>query len=186
MNQRTLLYQFSSRTNNQHCEFRRRFIFPIWYLFKILFFSTHFPWPYKFKVFLLQLFGSRIGKSVVIKPRVNIHLPWNLDIGDYSWIGEGVEIYNFAFVKIGRNVCISQRGFICAAGHNFRDPSFSYRHFPISIDDGAWIQACVVLCGGVEVGAEAVVEAGAVLRSDAEENTVYSGNPAQRSGTRWK
>ena len=186
MAQRSSLSQFSSRTSDIPFDARKIIVFPLWYACKIIFFSTSIPWPSELKVLLLRVFGARVGKSVLIKPRVNVHLPWNLEIDDYSWIGEEVEIYNFEVVKIGSNVCLSQRAFICAAGHNFRDPAFSYRHFPISIGDGAWIQASVFVCAGVNVGCEAVIEAGSVLRSNAEFNSVYSGNPAQRTGTRWK
>jgi len=52
----------------------------------------------QFKVFLLRLFGAKIGKRCYMKPGVNIKYPWFLEIGDYAGIGEDVWIDNLAMV----------------------------------------------------------------------------------------
>ena len=70
------------------------------------------------KVFLLQLFGAKVGKGVVIKPNVNIKYPWLLEIGDYTWIGERAWIDNLAQVKIGKNCCISQGAMLLCGNNN--------------------------------------------------------------------
>jgi putative colanic acid biosynthesis acetyltransferase WcaF len=54
------------------------------------------------------MFGARLGCGVVIKPRVNIHFPWRLVVGDFVWLGEEANIFNFELVKIGSIACISQ------------------------------------------------------------------------------
>ena len=41
----------------------------LWYFFNILFFKTSLFPLYRFKVFLLRLFGAKIGQNVLIKPR---------------------------------------------------------------------------------------------------------------------
>ena len=69
-----------------------------WYLISNFFFNT-FITGNKFRVFLLRLFGSKIGCKVIIKPFVKIKYPWKLQIGDYSWIGEEVWIDNIFNVK---------------------------------------------------------------------------------------
>src|ERR1022692_447712 len=53
------------------------------------------------RVWLLRLFGARIGHGVIVKPGVRIKYPWLLSVGDYSWIGEDVWIDNLAKVEIG-------------------------------------------------------------------------------------
>ncbi len=74
-----------------------------WYFINILFFMNPLNPLSGLKVFLLRLFGAKVGKGVVIKPGVNIKYPWLLSIGDYTWIGERVWIDNLAKVTIGRN-----------------------------------------------------------------------------------
>src|SRR5690606_5078261 len=38
--------------------------------------------------FLLRLFGARVGHEVHIYPTVRIVIPWNVNIGDYSAVGD--------------------------------------------------------------------------------------------------
>ncbi|MFM8683322.1 MAG: WcaF family extracellular polysaccharide biosynthesis acetyltransferase [Chthoniobacterales bacterium] len=158
----------------------------VWYLLKCVFFLSALPWPMGLKRFLLRAFGAKMGEGVVIKPRVNVHFPWKLEVGDHSWIGEKVFILNFEPVKIGAHACISQRAFLCTGNHDYRDPHFSYRNAPITIGSGAWIGAGVFVGPGVEVGDEAVAVAGSVITRYVPANTIVAGNPASERGPRWK
>lgn len=157
----------------------------LWYPIKCLVFMTSLPYPRIVKTFLLRLFGAEIGRKTVLKPRINIHYPWNLSLGSHVWIGEGVEIYNFEKVSVGNNVCISQRAFLCAAGHDYRDPFFSYRHSSIYIADGVWIQAGAMICGGSHLSEESVVKVCSVFSGHSDANSIYSGNPSKKVGIRY-
>ncbi len=165
---------------------RSRSVEAIWYLLKCTIFLSPLPWPSSFKVFLLRLFGARVGRGIVLKPRVNIHFPWKLEIGDFTWIGEEVFILNFEPVTIGSHVCISQRAFLCAGNHNARDPAFSYMNAPISVGDGAWIGACSFIAPNIKIGSEALICAGSIVTSHVGSNSVFSGNPAAQISVRWK
>ena len=76
----------------------------VWYVLKCLFFLSPLPWPSSFKCALLRLFGATIGRGVYLKPRLNVHFPWKLRIGDHAWVGEEVFILNFEPVAIGAAV----------------------------------------------------------------------------------
>jgi putative colanic acid biosynthesis acetyltransferase WcaF len=164
---------------------RGRLVETAWYLCKCLVFLSPLPWPSSWKRSLLRAFGATIGPGVIIKPRVNIHLPWRLTIGDHAWIGEEVFILNFEPVSIGRHACISQRAFLCTGNHDFRDPSFAFRNAPITIGDGAWIGAQVFVGPGRKVGAEAVATAGSVVTADLPPQMICAGNPCTASKPRW-
>jgi putative colanic acid biosynthesis acetyltransferase WcaF len=122
----------------------------------------------------------------VIKPRVNIHLPWKLVIGDYTWIGEEVFILNFEPVTIGSNCCISQRAFLCTGNHDYRDIAMSYRNAPIRIEDGAWVGAQCFVGPGVIMAREAVATAGSIVLKNLPEAMICSGNPCVHLKPRWK
>src|ERR1035437_4993246 len=66
---------------------RPKLVEALWYLVKCALFLTPLPFPSSLKRSVLRLFGARVGNGVVIKPRVNIHFPWKLAVGDFTWIG---------------------------------------------------------------------------------------------------
>jgi len=158
---------------------KSKFVEICWYLIKIIFFLSAIPWPNLVKRWILSFFGAQIGKGVIIKPRVNIHFPWKLIIGDYSWIGEEVFILNFEPVIIGDNCCVSQRTFLCGGNHDYKDQSFKYRNGPITIEDGAWVGAQTFIAPNVIIGKEAVITAGSIVYSSLPELKVCSGNPCK-------
>lgn len=164
---------------------RSKSVVAVWYLLKCFFFLSPLPWPSGFKCFLLRLFGATIGAGVVIKPRVNIHFPWKLKIGDHSWIGEEVFLLNFELISIGSNCCLSQRAFLCAGNHDFREPSFSYRNAPIQVEDGCWVGAQSFVGPGVQLGAECVITAGSIVTCDQPTGMICSGNPCRPKAERW-
>lgn len=158
----------------------------IWYLVKMFFFLSAFPYPSGLKKKLLVLFGAKVGRGVVFKPRINIHFPWKLEIGDNVWIGEEASLLNFEKLTIGNNVCISQRAFICGGNHDFRKPSMPYRNSPIILEDGCWIGAGCFISAGITVGVDAVVTAGSVVTFNLNPNGIYRGNTLSYVNERWK
>lgn len=164
---------------------RPKLIEASWYFIKITFFLSSIPWPYSIKRVLLRLYGAKVGSGLVIKPRVNIHFPWKLKLGDHVWIGEDAFFLNLEKISIGSHSCVSQRVLLCTGNHNFRDPHFSYRNAPISIGSGVWIAAGAIVCPGVSIGHEAVACAGSLVSSDIADNAIVAGNPARPIGQRW-
>lgn len=164
---------------------RSKWIEGLWYLTKCCFFLSPLPWPSGFKCRLLRLFGAKVGKGVVIKPRVNIHFPWKLEVGDWVWLGEEVFLLNFESIRIGSQCCVSQRAFLCTGNHDFRDPAFSYRNAPIVVEEGAWVGAQVFVGPGVTLGEGCVVTAGSVVTKDQPAGMICSGNPCHSLKKRW-
>jgi len=156
-----------------------------WYAIKCAFFLSPIPFPSTFKCAILRAFGAVVGNGVILKPRVNIHFPWKLKVGDHTWIGEEVCILNFEPVTIGSHCCISQRAFLCTGNHDFRQPEMPYRNQPILIEDGAWIGAQVFISPGVTIGTEAVITAGSVVTKSQPAQTICSGNPCVPVKPRW-
>ena len=130
------------------------------------------------KRWVLRGFGARIGRSVVIKPRVSITFPWKLEIGDYVWLGEECWLLNLERIVIGSNACISQRAFLCTGSHNYARTTFDLIVKPITVEDGAWIGANSWVAPGVTVGTHSVLAAGSVATRRLEPWGIYQGNPA--------
>lgn len=164
---------------------RSRSVEAAWYVVKVLFFLTAVPWPSRLKVALLRRFGAEVGDGVLIRPRVNIHMPWKLCLGDHCWIGEDVWILNLEPVVVGSHCTISQRAFLCTGNHDYRSTDMRYRNDPITVGDGAWIGAQVFVAPGVEIGAEAVVQAGSVVARSVGPAQVFSSQPGSSIRPRW-
>lgn len=130
------------------------------------------------KIRILRFWGAKIGKGVIIKPCVNIKYPWNLEIGDYSWIGENVWIDNLVKVRIGSNVCISQGAMLLCGNHNYKKTTFDLIVGEIIVEDGAWIGAQCVVCPGVRVASHSVLTVGSVATNNCVANGIYQGIPA--------
>ena len=105
---------------------------------------------------------AKLGNNVTVEPFSRIY--GDVEIGDDCWIGEEVWFINHEKIKIGSNVCISQRSIICSGGHDYRSESLEYAHKPIEIKDGAWICLDAKVLPGVTIGECSVVSAGEVVR----------------------
>jgi putative colanic acid biosynthesis acetyltransferase WcaF len=128
---------------------------------------------------LLRCFGARIGAQVHIYNSARISLPWNLEVGDWSAIGEGARVYNLGPVVIGRHVTISPNAHLCAGTHDYRDPAMPLLRPPIIVEDDVWICADAFVGPNVVVGAGAIVGARAVAIRNVPAWTIVAGNPAR-------
>lgn len=128
-------------------------------------------------VFILRLFGAKVGKGVRIKPYIYIHYPWKLTIGDYCWIAE-CRIENLADVTIGNNVCVSQKAMLLTGNHNYKKVDFDLITKPIILEEGVWIGANATVCPGIVVASHAVLTVGGVATTNLDPYSIYQGNPA--------
>ncbi len=152
----------------------------LWHFINHLVF-THGLLPVSyFKVFLLRLFGAKIGNGVNIKPSVNIKYPWLLEVGDHVWIGEEVWIDNLAKVRIGSNVCISQGAMLLTGNHDFTKPTFDLMVGEITLEDGVWIGARAVVCPSVTCSSHSVLAVNSMATKNLEAFYIYRGNPAEK------
>jgi len=150
----------------------------IWFFINYYIFDSAFPWPYRFKLFLLRLFGAKVGSGLVIKTNVRIKNPWRLTIGDNCWIGESVWIDNLENVVIGNNVCLSQGAMLLTGNHDYTISSFPYRLGKIHLEEGVWIGAQSVVCPGITCKAYAILTVSSVANKNLEAMGIYAGNPA--------
>ncbi len=151
----------------------------LWYFFGSPLLESHFIPISTFKVWILRIFGAKIGQGVRIKPGVRVKFPWRLTVGDYVWIGEEAWLDNIAPVTIESHVCISQRVYLCTGNHDWNNLDFKLIPAPIYIQESSWIAANSTIGPGVNVGQGAVLTLGGVTGHSLEPMTIYAGNPAQ-------
>src|SRR3954469_22523719 len=82
----------------------------IWMVFEAIFVSNPLQISSSLRVSVLRLFGAKIGRKTTIR-NVHVKFPWNLEVGDHSWVGERVWFHNQDRLIIGRDTVISQETF---------------------------------------------------------------------------
>jgi putative colanic acid biosynthesis acetyltransferase WcaF len=162
----------------------RKVVCILWYFINVLFLVSHIIPLSGLKIWLLKLFGAKVGHGVVIKPGVNIKYPWKLVIGDYCWIGEDVWIDSLEQVIIGSNVCISQGAMLLTGNHNYKKSSFDLITRAIHLEDGVWIGAKSIVGPGVRCGSHSILTVGSFTSKDLDAYGIYQGNPAVKVRSR--
>ena len=124
---------------------------------------------------LLRLFGAKIGKGSKIAPTCFVWAPWNLEMGDFSVLGDHVDCYTMNKIHIGSKVAVSQRSFLCTGSHDTTSLLRPLTTRPITIGDHAWIAAEAMICPGVTIGAGAVIGARSFVNRDMPAWTICAG-----------
>lgn len=165
--------------NNANFERGRSYLVEaLWRAVEGLLFSSWIPGS-AWRAALLRFFGAKVGRGVVIKPRVKIKFPWKLKIGKHSWIGEQAWIDNLAEVEIGSHCCISQGVYMCTGNHRWDRHSFDLVTKPIRVEDHCWIGAKAKISPGVICHSGAVLTIGSIATSHLKQWHIHAGNPAR-------
>lgn len=151
----------------------------LWYFVNVIFFNSHLFPVVGPKVYLLKLFGAKVGKRFAIKPGVYIRFPWHFEAGDYVSIGENVFIDNREKVILHNQTTVSQGAMILPGYHDYKKSSFGIVLMPVIIEEGVWIASRAIVCGGVTCGSHSFLTAGSVATRNLEPYTIYTGNPAK-------
>jgi putative colanic acid biosynthesis acetyltransferase WcaF len=160
--------------------FIRKFRYLLWLLVANLIFLSNIPYPNVLKIYILRIFGAKVGQHVVIKPWVKIKFPWNLSLGDHVWLGEEVWIDNISKVTIQSHVCISQGAFLLTGNHNFSKAHFPLISNQITVEDGVWVCAKAIVTGGVTLGTHSVLSLGCIATKDLESYYIYGNFPLEK------
>ncbi len=155
----------------------------LWLLFSTVL-TRHWWCPLRVRIAVLRSFGATIGTNVLIRHDIKIHWPWKLEIGDNTWVGEGVWILNLEPVRIGSDTCISQGAMLCTGSHDRKNRTFEFDNQPIDVGDGVWIAARAMVLRGVSIGDNATVGAMTLVTRDVPAGaTVFAPASINTDGT---
>lgn len=165
---------------------RPKLIVYLWALAELIFVSSAWQVSSRLRIAVLRLFGARIGRGVIFRPRTRVKFPWNLRVGDRAWIGEGAWIHNQDLVTVGHDAVLSQEAFITTGSHaHRRDMALVTK--PVVVEPGAWVTTRSIVLGGTIVGRSSVLSPNSVAGPNQilQPGDIYSGNPAQKVGERF-
>lgn len=158
---------------------RSKVVILLWWLLQAVVFpltphASHGP-----RRWLLRQFGATVGQGVVIRPTARFTYPWNVSIGDHSWIGDDVVLYSLAQITIGQHCVVSQKSYLCTGSHDIHDPRFGLIVAPVTIENGAWVATDCFVAPGVTVGANSVVGARSSVLKSLPSGQICYGNPCR-------
>jgi acetyltransferase-like isoleucine patch superfamily enzyme len=124
--------------------------------------------------FCVVLPGAKIGKNCNIC--ANVFIENNVVIGDNVTIKNGVQLWDGAVIEdnafIGPNVTFCNDKYPKSKNKN-------WQLLPVVVKKGASVGANATLLGGVTIGENALVGAGALVTKDVEANATVKGSPAK-------
>jgi maltose O-acetyltransferase len=134
---------------------------------------------YKLRAALMRARGFDVSHTSRIVSSAQFVIG-RLTVGNETFIGHRVNVYGAvrSGVVIGERCDIGPEVSIFAGTH---DLASSHRRAgqgkatEVIIEDGCWIGGRAILVGPCRIGAGSVVAAGAVVRSDVPENSLYFG-----------
>ena len=158
---------------------RNAFVVQSWWIVQGVFFRNSPQFMYGFRNFLLRLFGAKIGKNVIIRPTARVTYPWKITIGDFSWIGDEVNLYSLGEIEIGNNVVVSQKSYLCTGSHDYLKPNFPIFAKKITIKDQCWLASDVFVAPGVTINEGTVIGSRSSVYKDLPANKICIGTPAK-------
>ena len=130
----------------------------------------------------LKTFVAKLDEGAMINSPFYMEFANHLEMGVNSFINYDCIMLNNAMVKLGDNVLVGPKVSFYTAIHPIdakqREQWLVYAK-PITVEDNVWIGGSATILGGVTIGKNAIVGAGAVVTKDVEPNTIVVGNPAR-------
>ena len=127
-----------------------------------------------------ELVGYTVDDGFMLIPPFYTEHGTDLRIGRNVFINQNCTIYDLGGVEIGDDVMIGPNVSLITSGHPL-EPSrrrAGVTASPIVIGRNVWIAAGATVIGGVTIGDNSVVAAGAVVTRDVPPDTLVAGVPA--------
>ena len=139
---------------------------------------------------LERLIPSARGKGFAAFAPFYCEYGVNIRVGEDCFLNYGCTFLDVAPITLGNGVWLGANVTLATPNHPFlaeeRLPA-DYpdgRHdleyaAPIVVEDGCWICSGAIVCGGVTIGKNSIVAAGAVVTRDVAPNSIVGGAPAR-------
>ncbi len=148
-------------------------------------------WQYRRKQRTLEkLIPSAKGKGLTVFAPFHTEYGVNISVGKECFFNYNCVFLDVSPITLGNGVWLGANVTLVTPNHPFiaeerlnadypdgrHDLEYSS---PITVKDGCWICSGAIICGGVTIGENSIVAAGAVVTKDVPANTIVAGVPAK-------
>jgi acetyltransferase-like isoleucine patch superfamily enzyme len=128
-----------------------------------------------------ELIGQKLDDGFLLIPPFYTTGGADIRVGRNVFINQNCTFYDLGGIDIGDDVLIGPNVSIITSGHPVEPEGRRGITVakPIVIERNVWIAANATILGGVTVGENCVVAAGAVVTRDVPANSLVGGNPAR-------
>lgn len=136
--------------------------------------------PEEIQDIFAQLTGKPADRTFGLFPPFYTDCGKNITLGQHVFINSGCRFQDQGGITIGDGALIGQNVVLATLNHGLK-PEERHDLFPapIHIGKNVWLGASVTVLGGVTIGDNAVIAAGAVVTRDVPANTIAAGVPAR-------
>ena len=139
---------------------------------------------------LEKLIPSSVGKNLCVFSPFYCEYGVNIKVGEGCFVNYSCTFLDISPIVLGNGVWIGANVTIATPNHpllsNERLPQdypdgnhdLEYSN-PITIKDNVWVCSGAIICGGVTIGENSVIAAGAVVTRDVPANSLVAGMPAR-------
>jgi len=128
-----------------------------------------------------DLIGKAVDETFSLIPPFYTTGGSEITVGRNVFINQNCTFYDLGGIAIADDVMIGPNVSIITSGHPLRpaERRSGVTAKPIVVERNVWIAAGAIIIGGVRIGENSVVAAGAVVAKDVPPNTLVGGNPAR-------
>ncbi|WP_406105704.1 sugar O-acetyltransferase [Micromonospora globbae] len=134
---------------------------------------------------LRDLLGE-VGDDTWVRPPFYCDYGWQIRVGPRCFVNYHAVFLDVAPITLGADVQVGPNVQLLTPTHPVEPEARRAKWEsakPITIGDNVWLGGGAIVLGGVSVGANTVVGAGAVVTRDLPPNVVALGNPARPTRT---
>ena len=149
------------------------------------------PWRYFTKQRALErLIPSAKGKGLTVFAPFYCEYGVNINVGEGCFVNYNCVLLDISPITLGNQVWLGANVTIATPNHpliaserivqKYPDGEHDLEYSaPVVIKDNVWVCSGAIICGGVTIGENSVIAAGAVVTKDVPANSVVMGVPAK-------
>lgn len=143
---------------------------------------AHDVTPPRYRRTLLRRLGVNVADSALVFSGLRLLERGKVVVGEGAFLNHDCLLESGGGIDIGDRASIGPRVMLLTSRHDTADERQRGGHrtlLPISVGQGAWLGAGVIVLPGVSIGAGAVVAAGSVVTHDVAAHSLVAGAPAR-------